>query len=101
MQDRKKPPPVAEYCTEYDGNFCLPNFEPIPEAELYSQKNELYQKYPLYGSAPMSFWLHKVEHRREETPPGKFTRITDPENPFKRNSSFSTPITDALIITEW
>ncbi|XP_044756881.1 uncharacterized protein LOC123315297 [Coccinella septempunctata] len=101
IQDRKKPPPVEEYCTEYDGNYHSPGFEPVPEDVLHSQHEELYQKYPLYGSSAMSFWQHKFERRRDETQPAKFTRVTDPKNPFKRNSTFSTPISEALCSTEW
>ncbi|XP_045467376.1 uncharacterized protein LOC123675878 [Harmonia axyridis] len=100
IHDRNKPPPVEEYCSEYDGNFHLPGFEPVPEDKLHSQHEELYQKYPLYGSAAMSFWQHKFENRRQEIQPGRFTAVSDPKNPFKRNSTFSTPITEALYDAE-
>ncbi|KAK9880230.1 hypothetical protein WA026_010104 [Henosepilachna vigintioctopunctata] len=94
MEDRAKPPPVVEYCTEYDGNYHIPNFECISE-NVYNQNSDLYQKYPLYGSSAMSFWQYKMENK-EHGQPGGISNIADPKNVFRRNSAFSVPITESL-----
>lgn len=39
IRERSQPPPVEEYCTEYDSNYIAPGYEDKNETEKDSEVN--------------------------------------------------------------
>lgn len=41
IEENSIPPPIEEYCTEYDGNFHYPNYDPNKKKERDEEVRQL------------------------------------------------------------
>ncbi|XP_017777941.1 PREDICTED: uncharacterized protein LOC108563699 [Nicrophorus vespilloides] len=94
QMESNKPPEIEDYITSYDCDYrtTIPGF--VPQYEI--KKNpELFCKYPLYASHGMTYWRfqHEKGFGNPTQIPGQ-TVANNIDNPFKRNSNFSKPITE-------
>lgn len=88
-------PKIEKYITTYDDTYCPsdPNFEANPPPRA----RELYEKYPLYDNPAKTYWKQQHERHVSERPPIGGTMVTvNFNNPFKKNSRFSTPLEDLV-----
>ncbi|KAH1022441.1 uncharacterized protein LOC109534202 [Dendroctonus ponderosae] len=86
-----------DYCTEYDGNFKTKGFQ--PDDQFYMKDTEQFKEFPLYSSAPLTYYSYNQQKNPKDILPG-LTRITDPQSIFKRNGQFSKPIAESLDYVE-
>ncbi|XP_030760949.1 uncharacterized protein LOC115886061 [Sitophilus oryzae] len=82
-----------KYCTEYGGNFNSEGFN--PDDEFYKKMTDLYQKYPLYSSTPMSLYSFTLQKDRSKILPG-VTKPSTGTKIFNKNSNFTKPLGDKL-----
>ncbi|CAG9768857.1 unnamed protein product [Ceutorhynchus assimilis] len=85
-----------DWCTEYHTNFKADGFK---VEDKLSRNTENIQKYPLYSSAPVSYYSFNQKKNPKEVLHG-LTRITDQQKIFKRNGQFTKPITESLDFIE-
>ncbi|XP_050310754.1 uncharacterized protein LOC126746503 [Anthonomus grandis grandis] len=89
-----------DYCTEYDGNFKIDNFQ--TDKAFYLKEPDLQLKYPLYNSPPASYY----SFNQQKDPTGSravlhgLTRVTDVQNMFRRHDGFSKPISETFYAHE-
>ncbi|GJQ88316.1 SPAG8 [Trypoxylus dichotomus] len=99
VQENQVPPPIEEYCSTYDLTFQIPGFK--PKMKTYGDQPELYEKYPLYSSSPMSYWRYQYDNRNgRRSELHSLTAIGDVKQPFKRSSAFSKPLAEVLDETD-
>lgn len=90
IKEYNEPPPIEEYCTEYDRSFSMPGFK--PDDEVFQRNEEMYKKYPLYASKPTSFYSFKLHNQEPRETTDGFTTVVDKINPFKKTAEFTKPI---------
>lgn len=94
MEECQVPPTLEEYCTEYDRNFSMTNYE--PDEDFFKRNGDLYIKYPLYSSIPTSYYSYKLIRENQKEMLHGFTKVSNNIHPFKRSSEFSKPINEVF-----
>lgn len=92
IEECQNPITIEEYCTEYDRNFNISDFEPDDR----EKHNDLFKKYPLYSSIPTSYYSYKLMRQQPKESVYNFTKNGDNISPFKRSTDFSKPINEVL-----
>ncbi|KAB0800664.1 hypothetical protein PPYR_06403 [Photinus pyralis] len=84
IDESKVPPPVEEYCTEYDTQFHYPQYDSNKKVE---RNTELFLKYPLYSSEAATFYKCQLN----KCPRGEaaIDGYTSSKTPFRKCSEFT------------